>query len=105
MLYTLAEHVSLAPSSITYIAVAVAGAVGAIHGIVKIIDWAAARNGKLKHQVQAHSCGLEPSITKLSDNINKLCAITKEQTTLNTERFQTLGKSLDRIEDEVRSQA
>lgn len=97
---TLAEHVSIAPSSIAYVAAAVAGAVGAIHGIVRIID--RTRNGKQVPTI--YNCGLEPSIRDLKDAINKLCAVTIERSKLEDQRFDVLDKAVERVEHELRSQ-
>lgn len=105
MLYTLAEHVSIAPSSIAMVAAAVAGAVGAIHGIVKIIDARNGKNGKHAPTPTVYNCGLEPSISELRGAIDKLCAVTIERARLQDQRFDVLDKNLERVENALRSQA
>ncbi len=101
LLYVLAEHVTLAPSSITYVAVAVAGAVGAIHGIVKIVDHVSRKNGRNSRRV-VYDCGLVPCVTQLTESVNKLCAIVKEQAKVQELRLDGVDKGLERVENELR---
>lgn len=102
----LAAHVTIAPTSLFYIALAVASGAGALHMVIKLGDRLWGRNGRNgKQAATVFDCGLEPSVTKLSESINKLCVVTEARSKLHDQRFDTLDKGLERVETVLRSQA